>query len=748
MRKLDRETFGGISVLPVPDRDRLLILIHSNIVNSKIEIQISNFYATIRPLFWLLLIEVVVFALFALLPQSQDVYVYLLEDGFWENFLQVVWLFLALMFLCCASGISADTILSLSSLNGGRVATDAGITGLRNWVVSFLWYFPLLAFLFGLYKVLISHYQNETTILRISVIYLTVVFFGTGFFLIYKIRRWIRVFIEEGLKKKYPGNPQLAENLIKHLNDPGKITSYKGLELSLKGNYKPIVRLLVLLFAFALLVFVVFAAMPANYYYWFGAAALLVFGLGCWTCAYLALEMLELLYNKENNPLRFSYRGRTYYLSFKLVVLAWVLFCSYTNDNHPVQRIAGHALLPKVSLRDNLAAFAQKHNPGAAADTLPESTSKPKIPIVFVAVDGGANRTGLFGASMLAMLQDKIPAFKEHVFAYSSISGGTVGTGVFYSLTQNNPDTSYIHLVSSFFKGDFLAAITGSFMFGEGIGYFLPFYSPKFDRARALEKEWHTAWQEIMPHLAPNGDNAMKDGASKVLEITGSRFKPVVFINSHEVETGRRAVYSNVTMPDTTFSAITYLNSYLRDAEIPLSSALLLSARFPLVSPAASIKLPSSSLVRHYVDGGYFESSGTLTLYEALKELENDLDTATYSVFVLHLSADEETPQTELKGIRFLNEPMEIISAAIKDRSGHTHYAVENLKNHVSRHYSRPAFISLSVGGSMKDVPINWVLSANAIEQVRRRCLELWERPELDLLKKSFEDQPYPLESR
>lgn len=94
---------------------------------------------------------------------------------------------------------------------------------------------------------------------------------------------------------------------------------------------------------------------------------------------------------------------------------------------------------------------------------------------------------------------------------------------------------------------------------------------------------------------------------------------------------------------------------YFRDpVTLPLSTAVGLSARFPIVTPAGSIAMFGRK--RRYVDGGYFENSGTATLVELVSLLESlrsakaetidkdsfDVDrwAAKFKIFVLVISAN------------------------------------------------------------------------------------------------------------
>lgn len=707
--------------------------------------RLRDLYALVRPLFWLLLIETFVFIVFVILPQSQDVYFYLLEEGFEKNFLTILLLFAALLFLSCSSGIGGKLILFLTDLSqdvpsSGDKDYDQSNSNLNEALafrkrlmensVWFLWYFPFISFLIGLYKTIFSFF-NEFQLLTLT---LTTLSAFLGLLLIYKIRKGLRNYLKSQLSPKLIAK---FDGLLNGLSSDEINTK----PYTLTGDYLPVAKILCFFFAFTLLLFTIFIILPTQLYYYAGAAPLAVFGLGAWLNLYVGAEMLEHTYEgKIYNALGFTYDKRKYYPSFKFLILLWVCFCSYINDDHPLRLLPeSGSLVSNVSLAQNLESFSRYTN--QKTDTTLKKT------IVFVSVDGGASRTGFFGATMLSVIQDSIPAFKKHIFAYSNISGGALGANIFYSLTQigikqkiadptSHTDSSYKAQTNNFFKRDFLSPAIGTFAFGESVGYFLPFYVEKFDRGVALEKEWIDAWKGIMPMLNNSRTNILEKGAKSVMEIKqDNRFHPVMFINTHEVETGKRAIYSNVIVEDSVFAGVSNLNKMLKK-DLPYSSAILLSARFPLISPAAKVQ-KNDFVKRHYVDGGYFESTGTLTLYESLRALEDSLKKH-YNVFVLHLESDQEEEPKENRGVSFLNEFSEIIHGAVNDRSGHTLFAVANLKNYVNKTYGKGHYISLKVGSSMLDVPLNWALSKKAMQKVTARCDSLWKRPELDILKKSL----------
>ena len=81
-------------------------------------------------------------------------------------------------------------------------------------------------------------------------------------------------------------------------------------------------------------------------------------------------------------------------------------------------------------------------------------------------------------------------------------------------------------------------------------------------------------------------------------------------------------------------------------ADIRLSTAAALSARFPLISPHGSLRYPEDGrLADRLVDGGYFENDGVTTAYELAAALRAIDDTLT--PVILHLTNDPVTPGRE-----------------------------------------------------------------------------------------------------
>jgi hypothetical protein len=119
---------------------------------------------------------------------------------------------------------------------------------------------------------------------------------------------------------------------------------------------------------------------------------------------------------------------------------------------------------------------------------------------------------------------------------------------------------------------------------------------------------------------------------------------PLLVINSTRVNDCGPAAVCNFDMDssnDVFGKRIDLINLLPKGKDIRLSTAMILGARFPYISPAG--KIGSSS---YFVDGGYFDNSGTGVVQEMILELQR-LKSETSSLgrmvrkldfYVMHLS--------------------------------------------------------------------------------------------------------------
>src|SRR5262249_54727739 len=183
---------------------------------------------------------------------------------------------------------------------------------------------------------------------------------------------------------------------------------------------------------------------------------------------------------------------------------------------------------------------------------------------------------------------------------------------------------------------DFLAALVAAALFPDFTQRFLFFPVGAFDRARALEFTLEAAGRSFLKtsgRQATAEDNALESSPLKLWNAEKSI--PALLLNSTDAGSGRRFLIAPFRLAPTTsqkrFGALVDYRFWADDApadqkarDLRLSTAAAISARFPWVTPAATVadsRFPNTSKVR-LVDGGYVDNSGV----ETILNLKDSLD--------------------------------------------------------------------------------------------------------------------------
>ncbi len=319
------------------------------------------------------------------------------------------------------------------------------------------------------------------------------------------------------------------------------------------------------------------------------------------------------------------YGGKRLELPITTFIIAVAVVFSGTMDNHAVRTIgaapgpsSGVTATSPTTVLDGFTAWLRPFGTTANGPTNPTAaTVKPKI--LFVAAEGGGIRAAYWTAKVLSGLADEDPTFPERLFAVSSVSGGSLGAVVFDALLAERsagrlrPGANQMQDQAKGVLGeDFLSPVLAAMLYPDAFVHFIPGSAvlTSADRARALEGSWEAAW------LAHVGSDCLARGFSALFE-SDSRL-PHLLLNSTCVETGQRWVVSDLKLAGTVGDVGDVQD--LIEADVPLSTAAHLSARFPYVSPGGRIPGAPSGCT-HLVDGGYFENSGTATLLDLLEGL-------------------------------------------------------------------------------------------------------------------------------
>ena len=456
------------------------------------------------------------------------------------------------------------------------------------------------------------------------------------------------------------------------------------------------------------LLFLLIAFIPGWWpvFSWIGAPALICFAFACYTGMYTGLLYLD------------KSLLRKWKISVRFLLVIILVICSFYNQDHPV-RMKDH----KTNARETVVNQFDKWFSGYKANIdkqKEKGNQQKKYPVIFICAEGGALRTGAYTSLFLSSLSAKLEKeknidFKKSVFAMSGVSGGAVGLGLYNALTfENNiqiPSKTSIELSKRFFLHDTLSPIVGKMLFGDFLNLFLPIHINLFDRSIALEKSWEESYQSL---IDKNQENVFsRSFAARKIKPT----QPLLIINTTEVETGLQCWVSNL-MPD----SLAFKNQRDLLAEkvndLNYSTAINFSTRFPLFSPAAKVGGVNGKARLHYLDGGYVENTGSTSMLEILQLLKsksNCFNQITPIVITLLFSEEDKTAPN----IRFGNELVEILNTLTHTRSGNSKISRFRIKQFLNED-SIGFAIDEPLTAEEKSVPMNWVLSAQSMNNITR----------------------------
>jgi hypothetical protein len=327
--------------------------------------------------------------------------------------------------------------------------------------------------------------------------------------------------------------------------------------------------------------------------------------------------------------------------SFAVVPVLWAAFLGNT-PNHSLHDTSFSPPAPagareRPPLREHFNAWRAR---------LP---MKDASPVFFVSAAGGGLRAGFWTANLLAAVDDATCGeFGRHVYAYSGVSGGSLGIAAYVAQRRVWAEKSEDERckggrkeeMTRLLGRDFLAPVAGSMVFAEAFQRFVPFYSfLENERGAALAMSWSEAWKETFRDVAtPRFDEPFLQALPAVIPRDPKVAVPsAVYINATGVDSGRRVLAANVSAriagTDDLFRPSRGVA--LKTHGMPLRDAVLNSARFTYVSPAGTVmgcyeelgadgRCPrgKEKIWDRVVDGGYFENSGLATLTDLIALLE------------------------------------------------------------------------------------------------------------------------------
>jgi hypothetical protein len=424
--------------------------------------------------------------------------------------------------------------------------------------------------------------------------------------------------------------------------------------------------------------------------------------------------------------------------NFHLVFFLLALFIGNFVDPHGaavVEKQNKNALFQKrQGLREFFLNWLGDSSRASAFDS--SSTTK-KFPVYFVLANGGASRSGYWTASVLANFEDSTKEeFSRHLFCLSGASGGSVGTATFFSLLKAKTElkrkgTTVTSATTEFLASDFLTYTLAHLLGPDIIRNIFPLNFVS-DRASALA----TAMEQA------SGENSFMykrfaEPFSSFVPLQGQKdyHLPILCINTTRMQDSRPGVISNINIAQDAAifnNRVDVLNLLARDEDLKLSTAVVLGASFPYISPAGRINSLSTDSGAHYfVDGGYFDNSGAGVVNEMMiamnAMLNNPRDTdfdkyrGRLEFHVIHVS------NTEPKNLKFVkinpiaNDLLAPLRTLLGSYGTQTTINDQRLRNFLSGLYGNDTHytnIDLYKSNQHIKYSMNWVISRSQLDSM------------------------------
>lgn len=465
------------------------------------------------------------------------------------------------------------------------------------------------------------------------------------------------------------------------------------------------------------------------------------------------------------------------------IIIAIIASFFNLNDNHKITPPVPHTQSAAIQPQDIQQGFKTWLNSRQDRNAF---TDKP-YPVYIVSAQGGGIYAAYHAAATLSRLQDLSPNFAHHVFAISSVSGGSVGAATFAGLVKsevckeapvkNSSEGNCFEKRSDQILGqDLLSTILAAGLFPDFVQRFIPFPINAWDRARGLEYSLESTWDKVIDlketpnpftqnfysHFYYDVQSSYLDektssqdetctseeSCQKLLKSKSIRSTPNLFINTTVVETGEPLVISPfaVNLPDlkdiNTFIQIrdqidadqtsqrpdqsSQPQDHSTAIDFKLSTASILSARFPLVTPVGWFK-DQSEVKYRLADGGYFDNSGMLTALDIGQEISKSIQPKSNQtddqIKVIYISIIDQQPTPEKIENQGLNELISPVRALFNSRKtlgqSITHQAKFILDSENNQDSDRYRQILLDKKAAK--LPLGWYLSEKSQQAISQQ---------------------------
>jgi len=399
-----------------------------------------------------------------------------------------------------------------------------------------------------------------------------------------------------------------------------------------------------------------------------------------------------------------------------LALFLWAILIGFFGDHHAVYtRPAINPAAIRAPFRDHLIGWLDAHVPA-------DSAQRDTVPMIFVLADGGASRSGYWVARVLERLDRRSNAhFRDHLFCLSGASGGAVGIASYYQWAGRmalpdpiGPDSlSPDHPLGK----DMLSATAAHMLGPDLLNLALPIF---YDRAHALELALERA------------DTNLAVPVKQLFDRARTMHRPILCLNTTRMDDGQPGVVSSVAVKGFT-ARIDVLEKMSPEEDLALSTAMVLSSRFPYVSPAGYLLLERRK--NYFVDGGYFDNSGAGIVQEMLLYLKG-LATepgwkeriARVRPVVVHLANTAPPRKEDFTGLHPLaNDLAAPLLTVLGTYSAQTNINDQRLQNYLCEAYGGLAVyldINLYEQAKKEEFSMSWSVSRSMADRMDAQAMD------------------------
>lgn len=323
-----------------------------------------------------------------------------------------------------------------------------------------------------------------------------------------------------------------------------------------------------------------------------------------------------------------------------VVALMSALLVLWRSDNWVPKPAEDKAPPPvaTISLDDALAAWVKHlYDQG---DALLAHAGSARLPVYFVNAEGGGIRNAYWTALVLDRLAADVPDFRTRAFSYSGVSGGSVGLAVDRVCAKKPTSAERQDCLEQLANADLITPLISTWLFEDVLAQILPtsIFSGFCETPACGVLSRGVRFEDAILRAVPGIE------AGIVASRAGQGHQPYLFLNSTWVESGERAIASEVFIDWRDFPAArNQLNLLQRD--LSLATAAHNSARFPFINAIGALQVPKGACVAdlqqplqlgaaketmmcgHLADGGYFDNSGGHTTANILNAFARYLST-------------------------------------------------------------------------------------------------------------------------